>query len=123
MKWFAFVASLTFMFSVFVLTGSLHSFFDLYSLLLVLVMSCLALLGRHGKYLFNKETLRDKRKEILSTVIWASLFSACLGFIVGLVAIFAANDVDRFSPAFAVALLPLLYGVLQAFLAFVLIEV
>ena len=90
---------------------------------LVLVLTWLALLGRHGKYLFNKETLREKRKKILSTVIWASLFSACLGFGGGLVAIFAANDLDRFSPAFAVALLPLLYGVLQAFLAFVLIEV
>ena len=62
MKWVAFLASLTFMFSVFVLTGSLHSFFDLYSLLHVLVLTWLALLGRHGKYLIKKLLEIKERK-------------------------------------------------------------
>ncbi len=94
------------------LSGGMHLFLDIPSILVILIPIIAVMIARHGVKSFGQLFSKDN-SEILQTISYTALLSGVLGTIIGLVSMLAnLSNPNSIGPAMAVALLSSLYGLI-----------
>lgn len=122
-KVIALIAAIILLVSIFFVAASPAIFIDFWCFVLTAGFTMIAIIGRHGWEGFRCLSVAKERNPVLKTICIASIFSGFIGVLIGSITILSnLSNPEMIGPAVAVAIISMLYGVFQGYLAYILID-